>query len=76
MLQVIHLLILAALWPVRSVAGGFVPPAEFCLPSAHLDKLSGCIAMTDKEDECGGKETEDEKLECFCTQEMLSSFYA
>jgi hypothetical protein len=54
---------------------GFVPPAEWCLPSAHLKELSGCVAMTDKEDECGGKGSEKEKLDCYCTQEMLSSFY-
>lgn len=76
MLQILHFIVLVALYSFRILAGGFVPPAEMCLPSAHLDKLAGCIAMTDKEDECGGKENEDEKLECFCTQEMLSSFYA
>jgi hypothetical protein len=54
---------------------GFVPPAEWCLPSAHLKELSGCVAMTDKEDECGGKGSEKVKLDCYCTQEMLSSFY-
>ena len=54
---------------------GFVPPAEWCLPSAHLKELSGCIAMTNKEDECGAKASAEEKLDCYCTQEMLSSFY-
>ena len=54
---------------------GFVPPAEWCLPSAHLKELSGCIAMTNKEDECGGKGSDDEKLDCYCAQEMLTSFY-
>jgi hypothetical protein len=54
---------------------GFVPPAEWCLPSAHLKELSGCIAMTNKEDECRAKVSEEEKLDCYCTQEMLSSFY-
>ncbi|KAF1994383.1 hypothetical protein P154DRAFT_476076 [Amniculicola lignicola CBS 123094] len=58
------------------VYAGFVPPAEWCLPTAHLKELSGCIAMTDKEDECGAKESEKEKLDCYCTQEMLSSYFA
>jgi hypothetical protein len=58
-----------------AVAGGFVPPAEWCLPTAHLKELSGCIAMTDKEDECAGKGTEDAKLDCFCTQDMLTAYY-
>jgi hypothetical protein len=56
-------------------AGSFVPPAEVCLPSSHLKELSGCIAMTDKEEECNGKASDDEKLDCFCTQEMLSSYF-
>jgi hypothetical protein len=55
---------------------GFVPPAELCLPSSHLKELSGCIAMTNKEDECAAKETEDENLDCYCTQEYLSSIFA
>ncbi|ORY12581.1 hypothetical protein BCR34DRAFT_600472 [Clohesyomyces aquaticus] len=55
---------------------GFVPPAEWCLPSAHLKELSGCVAMTDLEDECGTKQTEDAKLDCYCSQEMLSSYFA
>jgi hypothetical protein len=58
------------------VCAGFVPPAEFCLPSAHLKELSGCIAMTNKEDECGAKETQEDKLDCYCTQDTLSSIYA
>jgi hypothetical protein len=45
------------------------------LPSANMTALSGCIAMTDKEDECGGKESQEEKLDCYCTQEMLNSFF-
>ncbi|KAF2473546.1 uncharacterized protein BDR25DRAFT_217272 [Lindgomyces ingoldianus] len=32
--------------------------------------------MTDKEDECSAKKTENEKLDCYCTQEMLSSIFA
>jgi hypothetical protein len=70
----LYLLFLVAICTVAR-AGIFVPPAELCLPSAHLKELSGCIAMTDKEDECGGKGSEEEKLDCYCTQEMLSSFY-
>ncbi|KAG9229332.1 hypothetical protein BJ875DRAFT_489015 [Amylocarpus encephaloides] len=56
-------------------AGGFVPPAEWCLPNSGLKELSGCIAMTNREKECGEKPTDDEKLNCFCVQEMLSSYY-
>jgi hypothetical protein len=52
-----------------------VPDAKWCLPSANMTALSGCIAMTDKEDECGGKESQEEKLDCYCTQEMLNSFF-
>ncbi|KAH0543159.1 hypothetical protein FGG08_002504 [Glutinoglossum americanum] len=69
----VYLLLLATIYAVSKA--GFVPPAEWCLPSAHLKELSGCIAMTDKEDECGGKASDKEKLDCYCTQEMLSSFY-
>lgn len=69
----VYLLLLTTLCTVAKA--GFVPPAEWCLPSAHLKELSGCIAMTDKEDECGGKSSDEEKLDCYCTQEMLSSFY-
>ncbi|KAH8585410.1 hypothetical protein B0O99DRAFT_530952 [Bisporella sp. PMI_857] len=46
-----------------------------CLPSSDLKELSGCVAMADKEDECGGKSSHDEKLTCFCVQEMLSAYY-
>jgi hypothetical protein len=61
---------------ICSVAkAGIVPPAEWCLPSAHLKELSGCIAMSNKQDECGAKVSEEERLDCYCTQEMLSSFY-
>ena len=69
----VYLLLLATIYIVAKA--GFVPPAEWCLPSAHLKELSGCIAMTDKEDECGGKASDTEKLDCYCTQEVLSSFY-
>ena len=31
--------------------------------------------MTDLEEECGGKPTNDEKLDCYCTQEMLSAYF-
>lgn len=58
------------------INAGFVPPAELCLPTAHLKKLEGCIAMTDKEDECAAKESDDEKLKCYCTQETLDSIFA
>jgi hypothetical protein len=58
----------------KHAACGFVPPAEFCLPTSGLKELSGCIAMTDKQDECGAKGTNDEKINCYCTQEMLSGF--
>lgn len=74
MLRITQLLILYTLWSLSNA--GFVPPAELCLPSSHLKELSGCIAMTNKEDECAAKETEDEKLDCYCTQEMLSSIFA
>lgn len=74
MLRIAQLLILCTLWSLSNA--GFVPPAELCLPSSHLKELSGCIAMTNKEDECAAKETEDEKLDCYCTQEMLSSIFA
>lgn len=74
MLPIAQLLILYTLWSLSNA--GIVPPAELCLPSAHLKELSGCIAMTDKEDECAAKETEDEKLDYYCTQEMLSSIFA
>jgi len=70
----ICLLLLATIF-VFANAGPFVPPAEFCLPSAHLKELSGCIAMTDKEEECSGKASDGEKLDCFCTQEMLSAYF-
>lgn len=68
------LLIFATLFVVAH-AGSFVPPADWCLPSAHLKELTGCITMTDKEAECEGKASDDEKLDCYCTQEMFSSFF-
>jgi hypothetical protein len=52
-----------------------VPDAKWCLPSSNLTELSGCIAMTDKEDECGGKESQEDKLDCYCTQEVLNSIF-
>jgi hypothetical protein len=58
----------------KQAAYGFVPPAEFCLPTSGLKELSGCIAMTNKQDECGAKGTNDEKTDCYCSQEMLSGF--
>ena len=69
-----RLFVLAAIFIFANV-GPFVPPVEFCLPSSHLKELSGCIAMTNKEEECNGKASDDEKLDCFCTQEMLSSYF-
>ena len=54
---------------------GFVPPAEWCLPSSGLKELSGCVRWTDLRDECDGKGSEEERLECYCTQEYLSSLY-
>ena len=69
----LYLLLLAALCTI--IKAGFVPPAEWCLPSAHLKELSGCKSMVSKEEECGGKSSQEEKLNCYCTQEMLSSFY-
>lgn len=74
MIRITQLLILFTLWSLSNA--GFMPPAELCLPSSHLKELSGCIAMTKKEDECAAKETKDEKLDCYCTQEMLSSIFA
>jgi hypothetical protein len=58
----------------REAAYGFVPPAEFCLPTAGLKELSGCIAMTNKQDSCREKGTDEEKVDCYCTQDMLSAF--
>jgi len=58
------------LFSATTTKPGIVPPAEWCLPSPYLKELSGCIAMTDKEAECGIKGSEDEKLDCYCTQEM------
>ncbi|OQU98774.1 hypothetical protein CLAIMM_04504 [Cladophialophora immunda] len=60
---------------VRLCNSGFVPPAEFCLPGSGLKELSGCIKWTRLRDECGGKDSEEAKLECLCTQEYLSSLY-
>jgi len=68
-------ILLFATLVVVANAGGFVPPAEWCLPSSGLKELSGCIAMTNKEEECEGKSSNDEKLDCYCTQEMLSSYF-
>lgn len=52
-----------------------VPPAEFCLPSANLTELSGCIAMCDLEDKCGSNAVEATQLDCYCQQEILSSIF-
>ncbi len=74
MQALVNLLALATVF-VFANAGPFVPPAKLCLPSSGLKELSGCIAMSDKEDECGGKETDDDKLDCFCTQEVLNAYF-
>ena len=67
------LLFIAAICIIAKAA--FVPPAEWCLPNAHLKELSGCIAMANKEDECAAKRTHEEQLDCYCTQAMLTSLY-
>ncbi|KAH7304876.1 hypothetical protein BKA65DRAFT_205305 [Rhexocercosporidium sp. MPI-PUGE-AT-0058] len=54
---------------------GGVPAAEWCLPSAHLTELSGCLAMNDYHARCKALSTEQEKIDCFCQQEMLSDYY-
>ena len=66
--------LLAVSLVAKQAACGFVPPAEFCLPTSGLKELSGCIAMTNKQDECRAKGTDNEKIDCYCTQEMLSGF--
>jgi hypothetical protein len=60
---------------IASCVAGFVPPAELCLPSSGLKELSGCVKWTDLRDECNAKESEEARLECYCTQEYLSSLY-
>jgi len=67
------LLILAALEAV--VQAGYVPPAEMCLPDSGLKELSGCLAMDRRSELCRSKETREEKIDCFCVQEMLQSYY-
>lgn len=67
-------LVLVTVLIAMEAACGLVPPAEFCLPTAHLKELSGCIAMTNKQDSCREKGTTEEKVGCYCTQEMLSAF--
>jgi hypothetical protein len=52
-----------------------LPPAELCFPDSGLKELSGCKAMATISDLCKSKTTLEEKLECFCTQEMLSSYF-
>lgn len=54
---------------------GGVPPAEFCLPSAHLTEMSGCLAMTEYLSQCRTFSTDEEKINCYCQQEMLSEYY-
>ena len=60
---------------IAKAGWGFVPSAEFCLPSSGLKELSGCIAMTNKQAECREKSTYEEKIDCYCTQEKLSAFH-
>jgi hypothetical protein len=67
--------ILWLLWVTEQVTAAWVPPADLCLPTSGLKELSGCIAMTNKEEECAGKASNEDKITCFCTQEMLSSYY-
>lgn len=52
-----------------------VPDASLCLPTANLTELSGCVAMTDYQSQCRGFGTDEEKIGCYCQQEMLSDFY-
>lgn len=53
----------------------FVPPAEACLPGSGLTELSGCAAMVRRTELCKTKGTLDERLECACVQELLTSYY-
>lgn len=61
---------------LRLSSAGFVPPAEFCLPDSGLKELSGCVKWTDLRDKCNAMDSEEARLECYCTQEYLSSLYA
>ncbi|PVH78371.1 hypothetical protein DL98DRAFT_590492 [Cadophora sp. DSE1049] len=65
----------AILLPRQDFVMGNVPPAEWCLPSAHLTELSGCIAMNEYHASCKALTTDQEKINCFCQQEMLSDYY-
>ena len=57
------------------VAACTAPPAAFCLPSANLTELSGCVAMCNKEGICEEKSTEEQRLDCVCSQEQLDSYF-
>jgi len=59
----------------RLCSSGIIPPAEFCLPDSGLKELSGCIKWTELGDQCRGKDSDEAKIECVCTQEYLSSLY-
>ncbi|KAH9210189.1 hypothetical protein DL95DRAFT_466092 [Leptodontidium sp. 2 PMI_412] len=65
----------AILLPRQDFILGGVPPADWCLPSAHLTELSGCLAMNDYHARCKALVTDEEKVDCFCQQEMLSDYY-
>jgi hypothetical protein len=67
--------ILWLLWVAKQIAAAWVPPAEWCLPTSGLKELSGCVAMTSREEECATKDSKEDKVACFCTQEMLSFYY-
>ena len=54
---------------------GFVPPAELCLPDSGLTELSGCLAMDRRTETCKSKPSREEALDCYCVQEMLTSYY-
>jgi hypothetical protein len=69
------ILIFVSAFAVKTRAACVAPPAQFCFPSANLTELSGCIAMCDKEGECEGKSSQEEKLECACTQELLDAYF-
>ncbi|KAK3385643.1 hypothetical protein B0H63DRAFT_186131 [Podospora didyma] len=58
-----------------AVCAGFIPPVKACLPGSGLTELSGCAAMVDRTEFCKTKETVDERLECACVQELLTSYY-
>lgn len=61
--------------PQLDFVTGVVPLAEFCLPSANLTELSGCVEMTEYHAHCRNFSTDEEKIDCFCQQEMLSDYY-